>query len=93
MPETVQKDGLELNEPNIRVDMVKKKLGSLKINKFPRPDLLHPEFLKGLSEVLLKPLAIIFQNSDSSGKVPAEWKCANITALFKKGDIMKTIAH
>jgi len=32
------------------------------------------------------PLSIILQASIDSGELPEDWKCANITALFKKGN-------
>jgi len=37
-----------------------------------------------------KPLSIIFQNSFDTGKLPDDWKFANICPIFKKGS--KTVA-
>ena len=68
---------------NIRIDMEKKKLDSLKINKSPGPDLLHPRLLKEVSGVLSKPLANIFQTPiySSSCIVPAEWRRGSIVSF------------
>ncbi len=41
---------------------------------------------KELADVLDAPLAMIFSKSISTGKVPAQWKEANVSALHKKGD-------
>ena len=35
---------------------------------------------------ICKPLEIIFQNCLRSGKLPSEWKKANVISAFKKGD-------
>ena len=86
MPDIVPKEVPELNDILINPTIVKKKLENLKINKSPGPDTLHPRLLKELSEVLSYPLSLIFNKSVETGKVPCEWKYANITALYKKGD-------
>ena len=86
MPDIEPKQVPELNDIIITPELVKKKLDNLKVNKSPGPDLLHPRLLKELSDVLSYPLSIIFKNSVDLGVLPDEWKCANITALFKKGD-------
>ena len=52
----------ELNNIVINPSIVKKKLDSLKINKSPGPDKLHPRLLKELSEVLSYPLSLIFRS-------------------------------
>ena len=53
--------------------------------KAPGDDGIIPEFLKKLASVISQPLAIIFRKSVAEGVVPQEWKRANITPLFKKG--------
>ena len=84
MPDIEPKQVPELNDIIIIPELVKKKMDNLKINKSPGPDLLHPRLLKELSDVLSYPLSIIFKNSVYLGVLPDEWKCAKITALFKK---------
>ena len=42
--------------------------------------------MKELSSTLALPISIIFKNSINSGAIPNEWKTANITAIYKKGD-------
>ena len=58
----------------------------MKISKSPGPDNFHPRVLKELKSVLSAPLSIIYNTSITSGTIPEEWKCAIVTALFKKGD-------
>ena len=86
MPDIVPKVIPELNNIVINPSIVKKILDSLKINKSPGPDKLHCRLLKELSEVLSYPLSLIFKKSVNTGKIPCEWKYANITALYKKRD-------
>ena len=76
MPDIVPKVVPEINNTVINPSIVKKKLDSLKINKSPGPDKLHPRLLKELSEVLSYPLSLIFKKSVDTGKIPCEWKYA-----------------
>ena len=55
-------------------------------HKAPGPDKLPPLFLKQLSSELSIPLTIIFNKSISEGYVPTQWKEAEVTAIFKKGN-------
>ena len=66
--------------------IVEKRSKKLNISKSPGPDKLHPSLYHDLRTVVAKPLSIIFNNSWTTGELPNEWKCANITALFKKCD-------
>lgn len=66
-------------------DKIKKKLVKLNANKSAGPDNMHPRVLKELSNVLAKPLSLIFTSSFESGKLPTAWKKANVCALHKKG--------
>ncbi|KAJ8047901.1 hypothetical protein HOLleu_00012 [Holothuria leucospilota] len=67
-------------------EVVCNKLKSLKASKAPRPDGIHPAILHGCYEILSVPLCIIFQKFLDSNFVPADWRIANVTPIFKKGD-------
>ena len=66
--------------------MVKTKIENLNPNKSPGPDLIHPSVVKKLVNELVYPNTIIFNKSLHEGVVPADWKNANVTAIYKKGD-------
>lgn len=55
-------------------------------NKTPGPDDIYPRELKELKNALINPLSKVFNDSLSTGKVPADFKIANVTPIFKKGD-------
>ena len=61
-------------------------IDKLKICKSPGPDKIYPRILKEVKEAICKPLCTIFNLSLRTGKVVSEWKLANVTPLFKKGD-------
>ncbi|KAK4824035.1 hypothetical protein QYF61_009626 [Mycteria americana] len=65
--------------------MVSDLLHHLDTHKSMGPDEIHPRVLKELAEVLTKPLSIIYQQSWLTGEVPADWRLANVTAIYKKG--------
>ena len=61
-------------------------LRTLKPDKSPGPDNLHPAFLREIHEEIAEPLAIIFNKSLRDNEIPADWKTAKISAIFKKGN-------
>ena len=65
---------------------VKKYLDKLDTNKSPGPDIMSPRLLKELKQQILQPLTNIFNQSVQLKKVPEDWKMANVTPIFKKGD-------
>ncbi len=69
----------------VRTEDVKQKLDKLKTDKSPGVDEIHPLLLRELREEIAQPLSEIFQASLETGKVPDDWRSANITSLFKKG--------
>ena len=64
---------------------VKEKLLSLRIDKSPGPDGIHPRLLKEMAEVLCGPVTTIFNRSLSDAELPQDWKDAVIAPIFKKG--------
>ncbi|KAJ7415338.1 hypothetical protein BTVI_38494 [Pitangus sulphuratus] len=49
------------------------------------PHGIHPRMMRELVEELTKLLSIIYQQSWLTGKVPDDWKLANVTPINKKG--------
>ena len=58
---------------------------SLKEDKSPGADNVHPKVLSRCHETLSHPLQLIFSQSLLEGKLPQQWKDANVTPLHKKG--------
>ncbi|GAB0186991.1 mitochondrial enolase superfamily member 1 [Grus japonensis] len=48
-------------------------------------DGIHPRVLRGLTEVLTKPLSIIYQQSWVTREVPVDWRLANVMPIYKNG--------
>ncbi|GAB0206407.1 mitochondrial enolase superfamily member 1 [Grus japonensis] len=48
-------------------------------------DWIHPRVLRELAEVLTKPLSFIDQQSWLTGNIPVDWRLANVTPTYKKG--------
>ncbi|KFQ10549.1 hypothetical protein N330_09456, partial [Leptosomus discolor] len=71
--------------PRIQGEMVRDLLHHLDTQKSMEPDGIHPRVLRELSEALTKPLSIIYQQSWLTGEVPVDWKLANVTSIYKKG--------
>ena len=63
---------------------IAKVLSKLKPDKSPGPDGLHPRFFKEMAEYMKVPLCIIFNLSLSRGVLPAKWKKARVSAIYKK---------
>ena len=61
-------------------------LQNLNPTKSADPDNLHPMILKECANELPPSLCMLFNNSLRLSKLPLNWKTANITPLFKKGD-------
>ena len=79
-----------INDPIIPKELVLKKLKQINVNKAPGPDGVPGIVLKNLADVIAEPLAIMFQKSVDTGELPKEWKTANVSPIYKKGD--KTLA-
>ena len=74
-----------LSNITINQSDILKKLKKIKVNKSPGPDNIHPRVLHEISSEICEPLEYIFQSSINTQKLPAEWKHAKVTAIYKKG--------
>ena len=67
-------------------DRVQKIIGKLKTNKCPGVDGLHPRVLNELNDKITETLADVMRTSLQTSVLPEDWKRANVTPIFKKGD-------
>lgn len=67
-------------------EMVLERIKKLCTSKSPGPDGFLPKLLKEVAEQVAPHLVAIFNQSLRSGSVPRDWKEANVTPIFKKGD-------
>ena len=74
-----------LEEVQIDTPTIIKLLGMVKETKSQGPDDIHPKFIKETSKELAKPVSIVFRRSLDEGKLPENWKIANVTPIHKKG--------
>ena len=61
-------------------------LRNLNAAKAPGPDDTSPRILKELAPEIAPRLTLIFQKSYNTGTVPTDWRCANVTPIYKKGE-------
>ena len=85
IPEDVRRKYPSMPDFTIGVNGIKKLLGALKPHKAAGPDKLKPLALKELRDSLAPILQVIFTKSLSSGKLPRDWKSANVVPIYKKG--------
>jgi hypothetical protein len=65
---------------------VRKLLQQINPSKAPGPDGIPARVLKECADELAPLMTMLFNKTLMEGKIPMDWKSANITAIFKKGD-------
>ena len=71
--------------PFVDAEILKDQLHQLNVHKSVEPEGIHPRIQQELAVVMSCPLLIICQRFWESGKVPVDWKLANIISIYKKG--------
>ena len=79
----------KLEHFNITEEEVKKAIGHFKPNKSPGIDNITSTYALEIKDIIAKPLQILFNKSIELNEVPDDWKKANVTALYKKGEKSK----
>jgi hypothetical protein len=74
-----------IGEFSFKEEDIFKKLKTLKVDKSPGMDGIHPRVLYELREELVYSLRVIFETSLNSGTLPLDWKLGVVTAIYKKG--------
>ncbi|TRZ11994.1 hypothetical protein HGM15179_015121, partial [Zosterops borbonicus] len=72
--------------PVIQEEAVRELLRHLDIQKSTGADGIHPRVMMELTDELVKPLSIIFQQSWLSGEIQDDWKLASVMPIHKKGE-------
>jgi len=70
---------------NIEIQPADKKLASLEVDKSPGPDGMQSRVLQEMANILDSPLAMLYNKAIKDGILPEDWKCANVSSIFKKG--------
>ena len=89
IPDFVSRNLPAIPDIVVSVDGVEKLLCNLNPNIACGPDGIIPRILKECAHEIAPALTVIFQMSLDSGTLPLDWKRANISPIFKKGDRSK----
>ena len=89
MPDLGESKYPEAPSINVNVNGVRKLLQGLNPHKATGPDTISSRFLKEMAHPLAPALTVIFQASLDQGKIPDDWKTANVAPIYKKGDKSK----
>ena len=75
----------DLFQVDFNVDLIRNYMQDINPNKAQGPDLIHGRILKMCANSLANPLSILFKLSYRTGKIPSDWKLANVVPVHKKG--------
>ena len=72
-----------LTDIKIEKEMVKKTIDNLNEHSACGPDGITTRVIKELRDEVAEPLTILFQQSMEKGKIPDDWREANVTPIYK----------
>ena len=87
LPDTKKRAKRPIPPLVITTEGVEKLLLNIKVNKATGPDLIPNILLKTCARQLAPAMRSIFQLSIDTGKLPKDWLSANVSPVFKKGDV------
>ena len=64
---------------------IKETILKLKESSAPGPDAIPNKLLIETVDEITRPLSILFMKSLRERRIPDDWRCANVTPIFKKG--------
>ena len=67
-------------------EKVRDLLRKLRADKAPGVDELSPRLLLHFPEEILDPVCMLFEKSLREGRVPEDWRRANVVLIYKAGD-------
>ncbi|XP_074658625.1 uncharacterized protein LOC141911535 [Tubulanus polymorphus] len=83
----------KMGDINIQTRGVEQLLKNLKPGKAAGPDNIKPRILKELATDVAPILTLIYQRSYNNSEVPEDWRNANVTPVYKKGDKFNAINY
>ena len=75
-----------MSQINVTPFGVYKLLSGLDIHKATGPDMIHGRLLKALALELTPVFTLLYQTSLDQGAIPDDWRTADVTPIFKKGE-------
>ena len=87
--------GESLLELRVSREKVRGLLGKLRADKAPGVDELSSRLLLHFPDEILAPVCMMFEKSLREGRVPEDWRRANVVPIYKLGDRgrLRTIAR
>jgi hypothetical protein len=85
VPDAEDMDTDNLESISFTAWKVRKKIQKLRPAAAAGPDEIGPRLLQELEQEVAEGLTLIYRKSMESGTVPMDWRCANVTPIFKKG--------
>merc|ERR1712013_266654 len=72
-----------LTDIEIETETVKRIIDDLKEHSACGPDGITTRVIKELRDELAEPLTVLFRKSMETGKIPGDWREANVTPIYK----------
>ncbi|KAK3889935.1 hypothetical protein Pcinc_006088 [Petrolisthes cinctipes] len=86
IPEPLDSFSEKLESMVFTKEEIERKIIELKANKSPGPDGFLPRVLKEVHGEVSRHLCMVFNRVIQTGCVPRDWREAEVTPIFKKGD-------